>query len=163
MNWELIIGISEVIGALAIVATLIFLAIEVRNNRGATESASLDALAAGFTAINANVIDDPEVTKLWVSGLADPEKLDHIDRVRFAILVQSYLNQYNALKKYHTVGVLSDDEWSMYTKPIAAIMNSPGGRWMWDTVTTTPAILSELEEYRNVDSNYRWMGSSNNS
>ncbi len=163
MNWQLIIGISEVIGALAIVVTLIFLAIEVRNNRRATESSSLDALATGFNAINTHIIDDPAVTKLWVSGMAEPEKLDEIGRVQISMLVQSYLNQYTALKKYHSAGVLSDDEWLMYTKPMAAMLNSPGGRWLWDTVTTTPAILSELEEYRNVDSNYPWLGSSGNS
>ena len=82
MNWDLIIGVSEVVGALAIVVTLIFLGLEVRNNRSATESASLDALAAGFNAINIQLIGDASVTKVWVSGVADPEKLDDVDRVR---------------------------------------------------------------------------------
>ena len=70
MNLDFIIGISEVTGAIAVVLTLIYQAIEVRNNRSATESASLDGLAAGFNTINAQLIGNREVEKVWLSGMA---------------------------------------------------------------------------------------------
>ena len=163
MNWEAVGAAAEIVGAIAVVLTLIYLAIEVRNNRSATESASLDALAAGFNTINAQLIADRSVEELWLSGIADPEQLDEVDRARFWLIFQSYMNQLTALKKYHIAGVLSEDEWTAYSKATGAAMSTPGGRWIRDTITTTPKILSELQEHENPESGYPWLGSSRNS
>ena len=52
MNWEIATAIAEMAGAVAVVATLIYLAGEVRQNRKAIESASIDALSAGWNDLN---------------------------------------------------------------------------------------------------------------
>ena len=76
MNWEFISVIAEVVSARAVVVTLMFLAIEVRNNRRATEAASVDAQSSGINDLNSLLVSDPEFAKVWNVGMADPEKLD---------------------------------------------------------------------------------------
>ncbi len=46
MNWEIATAIAEISGAIAVIVTLVYLATEVRQNRKAIESASIDALSA---------------------------------------------------------------------------------------------------------------------
>jgi len=48
MNWAAAGVISEIVGAIAVVVSLLFLASEVKRNRNATESTSVDALAEPF-------------------------------------------------------------------------------------------------------------------
>ena len=72
MNWEALGVIADIIGAVAVVATLIYLTIEIRLNRMAIESDSLDSLAAGWNSLNVHVMDDPELAEIWVKGFRSP-------------------------------------------------------------------------------------------
>ncbi len=92
MDWQLIGVLAEVISAVAVIVTLIFLAVEVRNNRNATQSNSLDALAAGFSDINYNVIGDSEFAGIWEKGLASPETLSSQEAIRICMYMQCYIN-----------------------------------------------------------------------
>jgi len=157
MNLELIGIAAEIVGALAVVVTLLFLAVEVRNNRNATESASIDALATGFNAINAHVIDDPQLAEIWQTGLAEPEQLTEVDRIRLVHLVQSYINHFTSLKKYHDSGVLPEDEWLAYSSSVAAFMNTPGGKWISEKMAITPAVAFEIKQRENDEFAYRFL------
>ena len=71
MNWDAIGAVGEVVGAFAVVLTLIFLAREVRLSRLANEAASVDALATGW---NSNPLSR---AKVWGSRkLGVVEELD---------------------------------------------------------------------------------------
>ena len=72
MNWETIGVLAEVAGAVAVVTTLIFLTIEIRRNRDAIESSSVDAWGAGWNAFNVLVMADRELAEIWNKGFADP-------------------------------------------------------------------------------------------
>ena len=59
MNWEAIGIIAESVSAFAVVVTLVFLIVELRNNRNATQSAAVDAAATGFNSMNSAIITEP--------------------------------------------------------------------------------------------------------
>jgi hypothetical protein len=104
MNWEAIGVIAEVIGAFAVVFTLAFLTMETRRNRIATESAAVDALAAGWNFLNVEVMGDSELSEIWVKGFDNPESLSEAQLNRFMFMGQSYLNQFMTVKKHHDGG-----------------------------------------------------------
>ncbi len=145
MNWDVVGVISEVVGAIAVVATLLFLAIEVRNNKKATESASIDSLAEGFNTINSHIIDQPGVAEIYFRGVADPNSLDEIQKVRFMALMQSYVNHFATVKKYHDAGLLSAEEWAAHSSGTSHVLNSPGGRWARGIITVTPSVAAVFE------------------
>jgi hypothetical protein len=148
---------AEIASAVAVVVTILFLAVEIRNNRRATQSSSLDALAVGFNEINYNVIGDPELTQIWQTAFATPEKLDDQGKIRFSMLMQCYINHYTALKKYHDLGVLPDSEWTAYLDALAGIMTSPGGKWVSSQLTITPALRSEIERFGGPTQAFGWI------
>ena len=55
MNWDAIGAIGELVGALAVVLTLAYLALEVRRSRLIAESSAVDNLATGMNYINVNM------------------------------------------------------------------------------------------------------------
>ena len=127
MNWEALGVIADVIGAAAVVGTLIYLALEIRLNRMAIESDSLDSLSAGWNSLNVHVMGDAELAEIWVKGFSDPDSLDPIHNTRFMMMGQSYINQFMTVKKHHEAGTLSESERQFHALGTAHATRSPGG------------------------------------
>lgn len=157
MEWEIVGVIAEVAGTVTVVVTLVFLAVEVRNSRNATEAASVDALATGFNALHAHIITDPEFAKTWMTGLADPDAIDDAGRLRIGLQIQSYLNHYSALRKHYESGLLPKNNWEPYSIGVAALMNSPGGRRLSPGFSIPPEIVEDMDKYKDRAVQYAWL------
>jgi hypothetical protein len=160
MDWEIIGVIAEIAGAVTVVVTIAFLAVEVRNSRNATEAASVDTLATGFNTLHAQIITNQEFANIWLTGLADPDELDEAKRLRLTLQLQSYLNHYGALRRHYESGFLPKENWEPYVIGVAAIMNSPGGRQLSAGFSIPPAIVEEFNEYRDRSRQYSWLSNS---
>ena len=147
MNWDAIGAIGELIGALAVVLTLAYLAIEIRRNRLSTESSAVDSVRAGLNWVNANIMNNPELAELWVKGFADPDSLDDIQSTRFWFITQSYLNQYAATKKHYDGGALPEEEWQAMSRSFAHIFNAPGGRRAFTQAIVSPETANFFTDY----------------
>lgn len=128
MNWDAIGAIGEIVGALAVVLTLAYLAIEVRRNRLMSESNAVDALSAGLNQVNISLLNNPESAALWVEGFSDPDSLDTVNWTRFYFMGQTYLNHFVTIHKHYQTGALPEPEWLAYGRGMAHVFNSPGGR-----------------------------------
>ena len=80
---------------IAVFASIMFLAIEIRQNQTAIEESNrlsiLDARAIEvdqFNAFRASIVEDRDLARIWTDGLADKE-LDSRDRERFNNLCNS--------------------------------------------------------------------------
>ena len=74
MNWDAVGALAELIGAVAVIATLIYLSIQIRQNTRANEiESSQGNLDQGVSWMN-NLIQDPSLAELYLAGLQD--KLD---------------------------------------------------------------------------------------
>jgi hypothetical protein len=54
------------------------LASKVRKNRKAIDLASIDALSAGWNALNTQLMGDPELAEIMLKGFADPTSLSEV-------------------------------------------------------------------------------------
>jgi hypothetical protein len=156
MNWEVIGIFAEIISAAAVVVTLVFLVIEIRSNRGATESAAIDAAATGFNTMNTTLISDPELVEIFLKAQAGEQPLSRVDLARVQLLLQSYINHYTTLKKYHDSGALPDRDWRSYSVAMAALTNSPGGEEICKKIEISEPVRKELDSYRGEETPYGW-------
>ncbi len=68
MNWEALGAIGETVGAIGVVATLLYLAVQIRqNNRKLGESTSA-ALNQFFANINSRISSDEQFAELFIRG-----------------------------------------------------------------------------------------------
>ena len=63
--------ISQTLGSAAVVASLIFVGIQIRQNTNATRATSHHAISEALNRINLFWARNGEVTKLWLSGMHD--------------------------------------------------------------------------------------------
>ncbi len=133
MNWEAIGAIGEIFGALAVVATLMYLARQMRQNARATTGETMGSWLADYNNMLLEISRDPEVARIFRQGLTDFEQLNENDQMRFHTwMVAHTLNAQNVflqLKDGAMHGGIADQLLPFN----AAMLNTKGGLFWWGT------------------------------
>ncbi|MDD9890877.1 MAG: hypothetical protein OXU30_11110 [Gammaproteobacteria bacterium] len=112
MNWEAIGAIGEIIGALAVIATLIYLAAQIKINTAAINQAARQTTLIGRGEASKWVAWDQEISKLLWKGAADPECLTTEEFQRFIIMVGSVVRPTELAFLDFQEGRMSEKLWS---------------------------------------------------
>jgi hypothetical protein len=87
VNWEAISAIGQLVGALAVVISLIYLAREVRSNSRATGLASMRTMSDAINRWAQQLAEHPQLRELYYRGIHDFESLEGADVVGFSALM----------------------------------------------------------------------------
>jgi len=97
MSWDAIGAIAEVFGAIAVVGTIIFLAIQIRQSdktqrdtNALARASAVDQVYEQLQGFRLLVASDAEVARIWQEG-RQGQTLSSVDAVRFGHLASSYL------------------------------------------------------------------------
>lgn len=147
MSLEDLGNIGELVSALAVVATLVYLAAQIRQNtrvvRSSTDQAATDAHAGYLSLLASN----PELTSLYRRG-ASREPLDEDETLRFGFLLHHVFAQVQASYFHHRHGVISSEQWQNVQRVTSLWLSAPG---VWDWWQREKRILrDDFVEY--VDS-----------
>ncbi len=127
MDWNAIGAIGEILGAVAVVATLGYLAVQTRHSVAATQANTRQAiLESDQQFISKHLILDPAMDVIrWKRDLADDEKA----KLGYFLLLFVRMRESNWLQ-FHSGG-LDRETWESYRASIPAVLNSPNGRNWW--------------------------------
>ena len=131
MNWEAIGAIGELGGALAVVVTLVYLAIQIRQNTDSVRSNTFQSVSESFNAWSVQLIRDPEVVKLYNSGLTDYEALEEIERSRFQLLISTQFRNYENIYYQHRHATLDHEVWPARRASMIEFLGQPGVQRWW--------------------------------
>jgi len=74
MNWEAIGALGEWAGALAVIATLVYLAIQVRQNSASIRSTAELEASGGLAQFVSRISADENMKRIWLSRIVPPNK-----------------------------------------------------------------------------------------
>ena len=106
MNWEAIGAIGEILGAIAVVATLIYLARQIRQNSQAVEIAALRDTTEQWNKWSEVVATSPELADIVVRGNKSYKQLPEIEALQYGAYVQMFFDcteSYRSLVLEHNV------------------------------------------------------------
>ena len=133
MSWDAIGAISEVVGAIAVIATLAYLAVQIRQNTDSVRSAALDASIEKISDSRKSIYESAEMTDIYIRGTRDHEDLDENELLRFRLLMHNFFwCTWNAYAQAELTG-LSRGAWDAQKPLISRALSSPGGKWFWST------------------------------
>ena len=125
-------NLGEFVGSLAVVASFIYLAIQVRQNTRAVRNSTVQEigrdLAAGMDQLNPN----PELNRIWYDGLRDFGALSQEEQRRFATYLTSVLRRYENLLYQTQHGTLDSDAWVGVRKQLGFAFSQPGTVAWWN-------------------------------
>jgi hypothetical protein len=131
MSLEDLGNIGEFVAALGVIISLIYLAVQIRQNTSTIRAASFQDVVENSATFLKEVYRDADLTRIWVSGSDDLKSLAGVDRQRFHFLIITYFRQientYNQTRK----GLLKDDEWEGIRESVFEGISRPGMREWW--------------------------------
>ena len=126
MNWEAIGTIAEVIGAIGVIVTLVYLAHQIRDNTKQSKLSSIRAINAS-TDSAFEPIYIPENTRIWTSGLAAPNALDEAEQHVFSLLMARLIASFDATTYQYEQGALPSQLYDGYAAFFSSFVATPGG------------------------------------
>lgn len=151
-------SIGELVAAAATVATLAYLAIQVRGNSiQLAESGRLARLGLQDWTVGAfsryrGLMSQPENAALYVRGLGSYSGLSQPDQVRFRALLEEYFFIY---RRIHQQMVLGYDypSWAAQARGAASVLTTSGGAEWWNErkYMFDEAFVIEMERLARAD------------
>ena len=119
MDWEAIGAIAEMLGAVAVLGTLVYLAIQVREGNKESRLALTNNIAQQYNAFLQHIAQSEELSQLWVQALdGDLDALDNMARSRAVMLMGNILRICEAAYLQFRQGRMDDSSWQAYKKTI---------------------------------------------
>lgn len=147
MDWEAIAAVGELLGASAVLITLIYLAVQIRQNTAAVATSTYESVMTGFNDINVVVASNPGLASLLDRGCQSPDTLNTEEVVQFNFLLRCYANQWWKLFKLHERGSLPIEEWAVFAREAAQFLDQPGCRPFRDQNALFASLYTELDKH----------------
>ena len=140
-------SLGELIAAIATVATLLYLAIQIRHSNAASRTASRQTIIDTFYDANWDFASKPEMRRIVMVGFADFDGLTNDEKVVFDAIMWRYAgNVYNALLLKQG-GTLDEESFNIITDTFVSCIREAGGRQWWESVKNLPQVAPTVRQY----------------
>jgi hypothetical protein len=131
MNWDAIGGIGEIIGAVAVVVTLVYVARQIRENSRQLKLISLtDTFSLVAEAFNP-IYNNEHNVRVWTTGLEDPGVLEKADLELFYLLMTRVMAAIDTVVEHYELGTIDDERFANHVNYGRSFLASPGGvKWL---------------------------------
>ncbi len=140
-------SVGELIAAIATVATLGYLAIQIRQNTLALKSSSFHGVTDSFNQINNTIAHDESLARIFRLGSQDLEQLTEDEQVRFSFMFLSAFRIFETLyyQSLHQIG--EAQLWEAEKTTMVALLSGSGTRAWWHSnpLSFTPTFREFVE------------------
>ena len=155
--------ISQLVGAIGVVASLLYLAMQVKQAQRVARAENVRAAQAAYSRVFQMLAEDAELAEIYHIGSQDPSRLNQIQLSRFSnVLLLQFLG-FVEIHTTHANGLIDTELYERWKAALAGSLQTPGGKKWWsvarasfksdvvrvldqleDQVRTTDEILDEL-------------------
>lgn len=126
MNLESYALISEIVSAIAVVASLIFVGLEVRKNTAVNQAATFQGSVSHDLDILIDGGDTPEKARVWFLYRDNPDSLTDNEKMQGALMWGAATRHAENLYMQYINGMLNKKSWEAREPLIKVIINSEG-------------------------------------
>jgi hypothetical protein len=131
MNLGDLANLGQIIGAIAVVISLFYVAYQIRQNTSAVRSATAQAVHEHFAKWYHLLASDAALSQIATNGLRDYSALSETDKARFIATFMAFLSySQNAFLKWREKS-LSPALWLGWEQLIINLVGAPGGKAFW--------------------------------
>lgn len=131
MNWDALGAIGDFVGGIAVVISLVYVGLQIRQSSNSVRAASQIAIKQLSTEIT-NQLCAPEIARIYLKGLNNSANLDPEDRVRFHSLMLSLFGSYEAAFYQRYFGTIPSELEQPTESQARFHLRQPGVKQWWD-------------------------------
>ena len=121
-------AIRETLGFIGVIASLIFVGLEIHQNTLASRAAAIQESTDVVRQQVQMFVTDAEVNRINMIGAEDPSQLNVEEQARYRWILISYWWGMQGLYRQWDLGVLPDEEWEAWYSVMCGYMENPGQR-----------------------------------
>jgi len=133
MNWEMISAVGQVLGAIGVIISIIYLAAQIRNQNKESQRAAMNVLTTHWGELTKTLVESPDLAALWLRGLRSFDALDGASKLRLGAHLGRFLRFADSLYLGVLDGTLDKRLWRGYERTIADTVAYPGFQTWWVT------------------------------
>jgi len=131
-NLDAVHKLTEVLAAIAVIVTLVFVGLEVRQNTTAVQSSAAQSVHENFATWYSSIQSDGMLIDITTRGMQDYDSLNPIEKGQFIAVFMSFSSHtQNAFYKWQE-GSLSPELWRGWELVSMNFFSTPGGQSFWD-------------------------------
>ena len=150
MNWDALGAIGELVGAIAVVLTLLYLVVQIKQNTSGLRANAYQGWMSANIQIN-TALSQPEQSKIIMAGNYDSKNLTEESVVSFGMLNISIMQMAQSIDYLYKTGSLDRELWQAEMNRAAAILAMPGVRQWWDAGGKTNLAPSFVERIESIE------------
>jgi hypothetical protein len=132
MSLEDLGNIGEFVAAVAVIVSLIYLALQIRQNTRSVRSATHHSAARAATETQNIYAQSGEVSRIFRIGAHAPEDLTEDERVQFDSMMRSIFMWYEDAFFQYRGSMLDDEVWEGRQRALLDHLKRPGVAWWWE-------------------------------
>ena len=133
LNWEAIGAVGEVVGAVGVIATLGYLAVQIRQNTRSIRSSAYQSAVSSSVQIAADIATAESLSDVWAKGVFEYPTLTRAERFRFNNLAYSIFRSYENLWYQYQQGAIETDLWTGFRNMLVRDIETPGFVAFWES------------------------------
>ena len=144
-------SIAEIVGALTVVVTLIYLTLELRRNTAATRQQSYHDIVTRRSAWFEMMTVLPAFTKIFIKG-QNADDLDEVESQQYVAGMISFMSHFQDVYLQHRSGIVEKGVWDAERKMLAAATSAKGFKNWWKEASQyfIDEFVEEIEHIETV-------------
>ena len=131
MNWDAVGAIGEIVGAVAVVASLAYLAVQIRTQNAESRAVAMHNISIGFRD-SINTFTDPQMATLMSRANSDGDDLSEPELIQLYAGVTKLFRVWEEAYLLHQRGHLDEDIWESMMRQYAILMGAKSFRRIWE-------------------------------
>jgi len=146
-------GIRETLGTLGLIASLVFVGLEIRQNNVALRASAIQESINVARQQTQMLATNPDLIRIGLA-LAQGEPVTEVEAAQNRWVASSFWWGMQGVYRQWQLGVLPDEEWAAWDRVICNNIERPGGRTLWEgglRDTYIPGFVAEVESCFNAE------------
>ena len=158
MTLDQLANIGEIIGSIAVIISIIYLAIQIRTNTEAERTSTYQAVVSDFGALNNTMASTPELSHLYVQATENYHQLSADEKARISQIFFQCFHYFENMFYQNQKGYLDEEVWIGWKRLMLTYYSRPGFQTWWehrrDVYSESFALFLETEKLDRKVSSY---------
>ena len=124
-------NIGEIIGAFGVIASLVYLAMQIRTNTEAERTSTYQLIVSDFGAMNNTMASTPELSHLFVQAMENYHQLSPDENARISQMFFQCFRYFENMFYQQRKGYLDDEVWIGWKRLMLTYYSRPGFQTWW--------------------------------
>jgi hypothetical protein len=131
MDLQSLANLGEVVGAVAVVASLLYLAVQVRQGTRAQQSENYARAMERVAAMQSVLSHDGEISHIFARGVQDMARLTGLEKIRFSWALYEAFDAFEFMFLTYSSNQMPEEVWQRWSMTVAWWLSFPGVQTWW--------------------------------